>query len=215
MNKLHYIFDFDYTLANTESAILKCFHHVLQSIGKDATDDEIRYTIGLTLEQAFGVLTGESDPDRLLALRKQYVAYADTCMVAMTRFYPEAIPLMRAIRAQGGHVAVMSTKYRWRIEQSFDHEGIRDLLDDIIGGEDVSAHKPDPAGLIAIIERNGWDKADCVYVGDNVVDGEAAMRAGVDFVGVVQGTTTHEQLKAYPHMAVGDDLNAVRVACKI
>jgi len=214
VKKTAIIFDFDYTLAFSEPAILACFHHVLDGLGIASDDDAIRRTIGLTLEQAFEILAGEHDPDRLVELRKRYVAHADKIMVALTEFYPEAIPLMRELTAQGYKVCVMSTKYRYRIEASFVKEGIRELLYDIVGGEDITAHKPDPMGIEVLLKRNGWSADECVYVGDNVVDGEAARRIGVDFVGVAQGTTTEEELAAYPHLCVGKNLTAVKQALK-
>ena len=48
-----YLFDFDYTLVNSESAILKCFHITLAETGyPDRQDTDICTTIGLPMVDA-------------------------------------------------------------------------------------------------------------------------------------------------------------------
>ena len=49
-----YLFDFDYTLADSSRGIVICFRNVLQRHGyKDITDTAIKRTIGKTLEDSF------------------------------------------------------------------------------------------------------------------------------------------------------------------
>ena len=49
-----YLFDFDYTLADSSAGIVLCFRIILERLHyTDITDDAIRRTIGMTLEEAF------------------------------------------------------------------------------------------------------------------------------------------------------------------
>ena len=48
----------------------------------------------------------------------------------------------------------------------------------VVGGDEVAAPKPDPAGIHLACERLGVAAADAAYVGDAAVDLEAARRAG-------------------------------------
>lgn len=53
-----YLFDFDYTLADSSKGIVLCFRHVLNLHGYTGiTDEEIKRTIGKTLEESFSILT--------------------------------------------------------------------------------------------------------------------------------------------------------------
>ena len=45
----------------------------------------------------------------------------------------------------------------------------------------------------------------------SVIDAQTAQAAALDFVGVLHGTTTREELLAYPHIAIIDDLGTIRV----
>ena len=67
-----YLFDFDYTLANSEKGIVMCFQHVFERNGfKGIEEDAIKKTIGLTLEEAFMLLTGIKDRETVAGYRKR------------------------------------------------------------------------------------------------------------------------------------------------
>jgi len=57
----------------------------------------------------------------------------------------------------------------------------------IVGGEDVTRHKPDPEGLQRALASLGIEGDQALYVGDHPVDGQAAAGAGVRFVRVLTG----------------------------
>ena len=67
----------------------------------------------------------------------------------------------------------------------------------IVGGEDVSRHKPDPEGLMMATEMLG-SLGSTLYVGDSLSDAEAAKRAGLPFVAVLSGVTPREASEGYP-----------------
>ena len=80
-----YLFDFDYTLADSSRGIVTCFRHVLDRHGFTAvTDDAIKRTIGKTLEDSFALLTGIGDPAQLAGFKSEYVKEADVHMTANT-----------------------------------------------------------------------------------------------------------------------------------
>lgn len=69
-----YIFDFDYTLADSSKGIIMCFHYVLENHGyHDISDHQIKLTIGKTLEESFSILTGITDKETLTSYAKEYV----------------------------------------------------------------------------------------------------------------------------------------------
>ncbi len=67
------------------------------------------------------------------------------------------------------------------------------VFDFIIGGEDVSKHKPDPEGLLKAIQETGKNKKETLYVGDSLVDWETAKNAAVDFCAVLTGSVSEEE----------------------
>jgi HAD superfamily phosphatase len=61
--------------------------------------------------------------------------------------------------------------------------GVRAAFKRIITVEDVSRPKPDPEGLLKIL--NGRDPATALYLGDNIDDARASKSAGVRFIGIL------------------------------
>ncbi len=202
-----YLFDFDYTLADSSRGIVKCFTEVLAAAGfHDIVPARIKRTIGLTLEEAFSELTGEKDPAVLAEWRKQYVSFADTFMNNETFLFPEVKELFNCLRSQGALIGIISTKYRYRIEDFLLRHFEELPVDIIIGGEDVKEAKPSPEGINTAIIRLGVNPSDVLYCGDSTVDARSAENAGVDFAGVLHGVTPKADLLRFPNVAIVDNL---------
>ena len=202
-----FIFDFDLTLADSSQAILVCFKHTLAEFGFEIPDDRTIYnTIGLTLEQAFTVLCGVDNQEKLKEIKKVYVKKADEVMAKQTVFYENAVETLAMLREKGFKVGIVSTKYRYRIVDTFHEQGKTLNVDEIIGGEDVLNHKPDPSGLNMIIEKLCSDKKKTLYVGDSYIDALTARNADVSFAGVTTGSTTRECLSEYNNVGVFDSV---------
>lgn len=203
-----YLFDFDYTLADSSRGIVICFRNVLERHGHThITDEAIKRTIGKTLEDSFSILTGITLPDVLADYKKEYVKEADTYMTANTVLFSETIPVLTTLKERGAKIGIISTKFRYRIWEMLDPYFPKNFFDIIIGGEDVKKAKPHPQGINKALRRLHRRKSETLYIGDSTVDAETAQLAKVDFVGVLNGMTTREELAAYPHRQILDNLS--------
>lgn len=202
-----YLFDFDYTLADSSRGIVKCYRNVLERYGYAGIDDfTIKRTIGKTLENSFSILTGVTDASVLEAYRKEYVKEADRYMTVNTVLFPEVVDTLTALKKAGAKIGIVSTKYRYRIMELMGQKLPEGILDLVVGGEDVTAHKPSPEGLLWAVNKLNTSLDQVLYVGDSTVDAETAQAAQVDFAGVLHGMTSREELEAYPHVAILPDL---------
>ena len=203
-----YLFDFDYTLADSSRGIVICFRNVLERHGHTGISDEaIKRTIGKTLEDSFSILSGITTPETLAEYKKEYVKEADTYMTVNTFFFPETVTVLKTLKSQGAQIGIISTKFRFRIREMVDQHFPKDFFDIIIGGEDVKQAKPDPQGIKKALRRLHRQKNETLYIGDSTVDAETAQAAKVDFVGVLNGMTTREELMVYPHRQILDNLS--------
>jgi phosphoglycolate phosphatase len=89
-------------------------------------------------------------------------------------------------------LGIVSSKLRHRILAILGKEGLSHTIDVVLGAEDVQRHKPDPQGLLAALERLQVQAEQSLYVGDHVVDAQAAARAEIGFVAVRTGGTRPE-----------------------
>mgnify|MGYP002927822354 FL=1 len=210
MNYTTYLFDFDYTLADSSRGIVTCFRNVLNRHGYTRpTDNDIKRTIGKTLEESFSILSGVTDTRQLAEFKKEYIKEADTHMTVNTVLFLETKSVLAALKDSGARIGIISTKFRYRIKELLDQHFPEDFLDIIIGGEDVQTPKPSPEGLLLAIRQLHATKAETLYIGDSTVDAETAQKAGVDFAGITHGMTTAEELKKYPHKKIMSSLEAV------
>ncbi len=208
-----YIFDFDLTLADSRHAIVSCFRCVFDEYGIPApSDDEIASTIGMTLPDSFRKLLPDRPGSFCDECAETYIGYSSKMMTGLTGFYPETEPLLEALRAAGRKIGIMSTKRRFRIMEALDAHGLTGHIDTVFGMEDVSKVKPDPEGLLKLLDVWGMDKSEALYVGDTVIDGLAAKNAGLDFAAVTTGTTKAEAFQDIPHVAVMPDLSGLTSA---
>lgn len=197
------LFDFDFTLADSAEGIVVCMNHALGRLGlPPAPSDAIRRTIGLDLRTALGILAGEEWRSREDDFLEHFVRKADEVMVASTSFLPGAARVLRTLHDAGYRVGVVTTKYRHRVKDALERDGLRALVDVIVGADDVPQPKPAPDGLLQAAGSLGIPTGDCVFVGDSEVDAMAARAAGVAFVAVLSGTTEEEVFAGYPVKAV-------------
>ena len=211
-----YLFDFDYTLADSSKGITDCFHQTMAAFGLPPVDDiVIERTIGLPMRDAVRKITGLDGDEKIEEFLTHYRALADKTMTAKTFFYPEALPALKTLRERGARIAIISSKTSHRIREAFVRDKAEDLIDFIIGCEEVKELKPSPEGIFLALARFGAKPADALYTGDSTTDAAAAKNAGVAFYGVTHGVTSAEELAAYPHQAIGDTLETAAKLIKI
>ena len=202
------LLDFDYTLADSAAGIIACSNHALSALGLPiAAPEAVRRTIGLSLASSFAELTGREDPELAQRYTTLFVEHADKIMADLTIVYPEAAPTIAQLVETGVRTGIISTKYRYRIEGVLAREGLLASFDIIIGGEDVTHHKPHPEGLLLAAERLGIAPSEALYIGDATADARAAQRAGMPFAAVLRaGVTPREFFTSYPHIALLETL---------
>lgn len=196
------IFDFDYTLGDTTLSIAESVNYALGKLGYPPCGvAEIKRTIGYSLNVAFRMLTGEADEEKETRFFDEFQVKADEVMTKDARLYDG----VREALCKWGKthpLGIVSTKHRFRIADILKKFDLTETVSVVVGNEDVAHEKPHPEGILRAASLLGSDPAHALYVGDSVVDAEAAMRAGMAFVGVLTGTTFREQFSAFPHVAV-------------
>lgn len=212
------IFDFDYTLGDSTEGIVTCVNTALRRLGYDLADrEEIRKTIGLDLQQTYLVLTKDANQEQAEKFSRYFREKADQIMTENTSFFPGVLELLQKWHRQGMRLAIVTTKYHYRIEAILEKYQASGLFDIIIGGEDVKRPKPDPEGVLQVLGDWQLPKDQALYVGDSLVDARTAQAAGVDFAGVTTGTTSKAELQAYPNVGVAQALDELdgMLLCKI
>lgn len=204
------LFDFDYTLGDSTDGIAKSIAFGLEQLGEQQQElDKIRKTIGMTLKEAYRTLTGNMDEERALLFESYFKQKADEVMVDGTNLYEPTRRTIEVLRERGCKIGIVTTKYHYRIDAILAKFGMNDMVDVIVGGDDVKRQKPAPDGLLYAMNVLGGADEEILYVGDTVIDAKAAKNANVDFVAVLTGTTVAEEFATYPVKMIFEDLGGV------
>ena len=200
-------FDFDYTLGDTANGIVASANYALKTLGHaEKSADEIKRTIGLSLKDTFAALTGSRDEERSERFVALFREKADEVMTDSAALYDQVPEILRELH-KTRKIAIVTTKFHYRIEAILQKFCVSEFVDVIVGGEDVTREKPDPEGLLKAIDALGTQKSETLYVGDSLVDAQTAASAGVDFAAVTTGTTT--DFSRYYSVVVGKSVSEI------
>jgi len=117
----------------------------------------------------------------IAAFQRIYLGEENTGLIARERWLPRD-HLLERLSARF-RLALFTGRERWEAEFTLSKfaPGIR--FDPIVGMEDVQFEKPNPEGLLKIVEQ--MKPAEVFYIGDVMDDCLAARAAAVPFIGVV------------------------------
>ena len=122
------------------------------------------------------VLDAASLGDRPGAVPRFLEIY-DAHLLNHTRLYEGMADVVSRARRHA-RVTVLTNKPTRPSERILEGLGVRDLFDEVIGGDSPHPRKPDPAALQAMMQRAGVTSERTLMVGDSAIDLETARRAG-------------------------------------
>lgn len=193
------IFDLDGTLTNTLESLTYSVNLTMKEMGLPSiTMDQCRRFVGegagKLIERTLRAC-GDENLSRLEEGLKVYGRiFHDNCTYHVTP-YDGITEMLGDLRAMGIRLAVLSNKPHGQavdvVRQIFG-EGVFDFVQ---GQSEELPRKPDPAGVLYLLDKMGVKKEDCVYVGDSEVDVATARAAGVTELAVTWGFRSRQVLE--------------------
>jgi phosphoglycolate phosphatase len=190
------IFDFDFTLADSSKAIVECVGCALEQLGFEVPrSEQIFDTIGLSLPETFRRLTVAADSSMEARFVQYFHHHADQIMDGATLMYDCVPGVLETLRGANVRTGIVSTKLNYRISNILQRNGLDHLFDVIVGADNVANTKPDPEGLLLALNKLAVSSAAALYIGDHVLDAEAARAAGMAFIAVLSGRHSRKQFE--------------------
>jgi phosphoglycolate phosphatase len=106
-------------------------------------------------------------------------------LLETTRPYPGVVELLDALAPRT--LAVLTNKPGGMSRAVLAGLGLSVRFRRIYGGGDLATRKPDPEGLLRLLEEAGAPRGEALMVGDSAIDVRTARAAGVRVVGVDWG----------------------------
>jgi HAD superfamily hydrolase (TIGR01549 family) len=166
------VIDLDGALADTFAAMQGAFS---AAAGREIGVDELLVLFGPGAGTEAGILAqlGVPDAETLERWYKHYRAGHDELAP-----FPGMRETLVEARNRGLRTGMLTGKGRRSTLITLDALGVAMLLDAVVTGGEAPAAKPDPRGLLLVLEQLGVEPARAVYIGDSVADAGAARAAG-------------------------------------
>ena len=203
------IFDFDGTLADTQSSIVETFHATMDRMGRPRISDEaIRSVIGLPLKQNFTVAAGFSDAEAdeaVIIYRELFDEIAHRSVV----LFPGVLETVRTLFERGVPMAVASSRSERSLHDLLGLLGLDQYLTHIYGTGSVEHGKPAPDMVLLILDEMKADPKQTLVIGDTSFDIEMGSAAGCYTCAVTYGNQSLEQLSASKPNYIINDLREI------
>ncbi|MBQ2243113.1 MAG: HAD family hydrolase [Bacteroidales bacterium] len=209
------ILDFDGTLGDTASVIIKTMHETIREMGLPTrTDAECAAMIGLRLVEIPPVLFPECNIDVNL--------YADTYRRLFdvhnkdgaVKLYPHVIETLKALNARGLTLTIASSRGQTSLSQFVKNLGLTEIITYILGAGDVENGKPHPEAIFKTLEKYGFTPDQAIMVGDTIFDIQMGINAGTRTCGVTYGNGSRESLSPADWL-IDDFSELLALACPI
>lgn len=191
------LFDLDGTLTDPEMGICGSVRYALEKAGHPVGPIESYHKyIGPPLLRSFEVYANAT-PEEAQELLRFYRERFSTVGLFENKVYAGIPELLRDLKAAGTRIAVATGKPTVFSEQILEHFHLRQYID-VVSGISLDREPPDKCEVIlhALYELGIEDKTGCVMVGDRSHDIIGAKMAKMDFIGVLYGYGSRDELEA-------------------
>ena len=204
------IFDFDGTIGDSQSLIVKTLQDTMRARKLEVKSDEAcAKTIGLRLDEAFVSLFGMSAEEGLECAATYREIFLDNKKTMIVQPFPHVIDTLRELHRRGYILGVASSRNHCSLDGYVKQMQLENIFSSIVAGDDVKHVKPAPDMVFkALGEMLGMKNpvtsveaekfkdilAEALVVGDMNFDVDMAHHAGCKACAVTYGNGTREQL---------------------
>ena len=172
-------FDLDGTLIDSRRDLADSANDLIAELGGTPLAEE---AIGAMVGEGASLLVrraitaaGLTEPEDAVP---RFLEFYDARLLNYTRPYPGIVDVVRQAR-EHARVVLLTNKPRRPSERILEGLDLRDLFDDVVGGDGPLPRKPDPGALLALMDTAGAEPASTLLVGDSPIDYRTAVNAGV------------------------------------
>ena len=186
-------FDLDGTLTDPKSGITGCVQYALERLGAPVpSKDELEWCIGPPLRENFVKLVGEDLAGRGVELYRE--RFSDIGLFENEVY--DGIPLvLEALATRGAALFVASSKPKVYVDRILDHFDLTRFFDRVYGSELDGANADKRDLLAVVLADSGVQPSEATMIGDRAHDAIGAGHNAMDFVGVLYGYGSREELE--------------------
>lgn len=205
------LFDLDGTLCETGEGIRNSIRHALGEMNRPVPPEDIlRKFIGPPLWDSYRDFCGMDDREAEEGVRRFRAYYNETGWL-QTRLYDGMAQLLPDLGRAGVRVATATSKPESAARRILDHMGVLPCFQAVVGSLPDGARSLKKELIPYAMEQCGTAPGDrVVMVGDTHFDARGAAQCAVDFIGVLYGYGTREELTGQGATVLARDVDQLR-----
>lgn len=205
------IFDWDGTLMDSVGKIVSCMQESALTLNMSMpTEQAVRDIIGLSMDEALGVLHPAASAELVAEMKQVYRQQYLELNQTPSPLFEGVEDLLTTLNGRGYKLAVATGKARAGLD--------RVLSATELGGyfvasrcADEAASKPSPEMILQLLNELDVSPDKAVMIGDSILDLKMANNAGIDAIGVDYGAHDKEKLRqAKPKAVIGSPMELLQ-----
>lgn len=191
------IFDFDGTLVDSLGQALESFNYALQKIGEPSrTAVEIKRYFGRSADRIFNqLLEDHKQAERAFEFYKEH----QTQLAPNIHLHPGIREMLDELKLREIPLSIVTGRHAEDLAIILKPHGIADRFSTRIADSELKLSKPNPEGLLLAAQRMQLLPSQTVYIGDSMVDIQAAHRAGARSIAALWDTLADRQALEHEH----------------
>ena len=206
----YFFFDFNFTIADTKEDIVSAFNSTFKEMDlKTCSENEIINTIGLSLKDAYITLQSDCSNDQIDYFCKE--VQKKTIQVSQKSYlYNGVKQLFQWLHNKNNKIGIVTSNDIEVVNKILDVYECYSFVDVIVDGNNSPFTKPNPYPILHAMDIVGANHSETVFIGDCIIDAQAAKNANIDFVAVLTGW---ENKKRFIDFGISDNLIFDNILC--
>jgi phosphoglycolate phosphatase len=186
------VFDLDGTLIDTAPDLVESLNHTiaardLPSVGYEDLTHLVGQGARVMIQRAFALRSAPLADDEIPALLDRFIDHYEAGMPGKSLPYPGLVDALDRLRAAGFRMAVCTNKMERLALPLIDRLDLTGYFEAIAGGDTFAFRKPDPAHILATVDRAGGTPDKVLMIGDSINDILAARNGNIPSIAVPFG----------------------------
>ena len=177
------IFDFDGTIGDSQSLIVKTLQDTMRARNLEVKSDE-----------AFVSLFGMDAEEGMACAATYREIFLENKKAMIVQPFPHVIETLRALHRQGYVLGMASSRNHCSLDGYVKQMQLEDIFSSIVAGDDVEHVKPAPDMVFKALGEMKGTIDETIVVGDMNFDVDMAHHAGCKACAVTYGNGTRQQL---------------------
>lgn len=174
------LFDFDGTIMDTNTVIIKSWQHTFKTLENREPDVEKLYkTFGEPLHITMGKLFPNIPVEESIEV---YRSFHRDNFGKLINVFPGMKGLLAEVKDRGYKTSLVTSRLLQTTMEGLEKYDLKQYFDAIVTEEDTSKHKPDPEPILIALGKLNSKPENAVMLGDTLFDIKCAKNAEVEAI---------------------------------